>query len=662
MRRTVSVLLGVFFVSSLGWAQSAEPDKVLHASRVGRTAAPLRDLATPIPAYEQLRTRDIPNRQSIYLGEGSGASILDPVLQNKQGPRPLGPPIQNFDGNTTGSNPPDTNGEAGPNHYFQTVNVVFSIYDKTGTRLVGPSGNNVVFAGFGGPCEFTNRGDPIVLYDQIADRWLLSQFTAPGAGSATQCVAVSETPDPTGDYFLYEFPTPGNDYPKLSVWTDGGGQSSYLAGIRNFSGGFNFDAYAFERDEMLTNGTPEAVVFNLSALVPGANNFLPADVSGPTLPPAGTPVPWVGMDNPSVPQNELEMLELEVDWGTPANSTLTRLADVPVAQFDGNVCFFNRSCIPQPNTNVRVDGFADAMMFRLPYRNFGTSQSIVCTHTVDVGDFPDHAGIRWHELTNAGATNGTWALRQEGTYSPDSDHRWMPSIEINGVGDIMVGYSVSSKTTFPSVRVAGRQAGDPLNQLTFAEGLIVPGLGSQTSSTRWGDYSDMTVDPSDDFTFWYTEQYQAQHGGPKNTRIASIAPNTAPPLVDITVTPQLGDPVIVPLSDIRDAAFPIDYDVKVDNNGTQTLNTQIWNTLTLFGSGREVGPVQFTVMDISVPAGGSFTQTFRLSFLQNEPFNTVVLNMKVGEFPNVQLDRDTFEIIRANAPNRRGADRRGVER
>ncbi|MFB3077013.1 MAG: hypothetical protein ACE1Y4_03310, partial [Lysobacterales bacterium] len=400
-----------------------------------------------------------------------------------------------------------------------------------------------------------------MLYDQIADRWLISQFTLPGGAAATQCIAISETPDPTGSYFQYEFPTPGNDYPKLSVWTDGFDQSSYLAGIRNFSGGFNFDAYAFQRDSMLVGRNAAAVVFNLSALVPGANNFLPADIEGPTAAPFGTPGVFLGMDNPSVPQDELEMLELEVDWVTPANSTLTRLPDVAVAQFDGNVCFFSRNCIPQPNTNTGVDGFADAMMFRLPYRNFGGSQSLVCTHTVDVGDFSDHAGIRWHELTNAGAGNGAWALNQEGTYAPDSDHRWMPSISINQNGDIMVGYSVSSNTTFPSIRYAGRLAADPLNQLTFAEGLIVAGSGSQ-SSMRWGDYHDMSVDPSDDLTFWYTAQYQSGAGNAKNTRIAAIAANTAPPLVDITVTPSVAVPVIVP-----SGGLIFDMTITVDNNG-----------------------------------------------------------------------------------------------
>ena len=645
MRRTILVLLVVLFSMSHVWGQSAGPVKVIYPKRVGSSLA-LRDIP-PVPEYNGLARRVIPNQPSIYEGQGTGAYTLDPVLQSSEGPRTFGPPVQNFEGVTTGSNPPDTNGEVGLSHYVQTVNTQYGIWDKSGTLLLGPSPLNTVFTGFGGSCEFTNSGDPITLYDQLADRWVLSQFTAPGGASATQCFAVSKTADPTGEYWLYEFPTPGNDYPKLSVWDDqGGSQSSYLAGIRNFSGGFNFDAYAVERDVMLSGGTgPALVVFNLSALVPGANNFLPADIEGFILPPTGTAVPWVGVDNPVTVQDELEMLELEVDWATPSNSTLTRLPDVPVAAFDGNVCFFSRNCIPQPGTSNKVDGFADAMMFRAPYRNFGTHQSFVCTHTVDVGDFSDHAGIRWHELRNAGAANGAWTLHQESTYSPDSDHRWMPSISINQNGDMMVGYSVSSSTTFPSIRYAGRLVGDPLNQLTFAEGLVVAGTGSQTSSMRWGDYHDMSVDPSDDLTFWYTAQYQSGAGNAKNTRIASFTADTAPPLVDIKVTPSVPVPVIIPAGGLT-----LDMVVTVDNNGSSTLNAQVWNTVSI--EGNEVGPVGgLGVTNINVPAGGQFSTTFsNFEFPAGLRPDSFIFNWKVGTFPNVQLDRALFVFIKSAGP------------
>jgi hypothetical protein len=652
MRRVLSVLLAALFVSSVAWAQSIAPDKVIRASRVGRTAAPLREIAKPLPEYQQLQVREIPNRESIYRGQPDRHAALDPALQTADPIHRFGPPVRNFAGLNTGSNPPDTNGEIGPNHFFQTVNVSFGIYDRNGNLLLsGP--NNAFFAGFGGNCEFTNRGDPIVLYDQIADRWVISQFTAPGAGSATQCVAVSETADPTGAYHQYEFPTPGNDYPKLSMFTDGAGQSSYLAGIRNFAGAFRFDAYAWERDAMLAGNSADAVVFNLSALVPGANNFLPSDLEGFNLAPAGTPAVFVGIDNPSQPQDELEMLELEVNWGNPASSSLTRLPDVAVAQFNGNVCNFNRSCIPQPQTSVRVDGFADAMMFRAPYRNFGSRQSLVCVHAVDTGNFNDHSGVRWHELNNAGSGNGPWALRQEGTYAPDYDHRWMPSIAINALGDIMMGYSVSSTHTYPSLRVAGRLATDPLNQLTFHEGLIVAGQGSQTSSNRWGDYSDMTVDPNDDLTFWYTNQYQAQMSGPKNTRIAAIFPDTNPPLVDITVEPEGGSPVIVgPPGTIT----LFDFDIMVENNGSSVLNTQVFHSINLPNNiGEEIiTPVPFKTRNISVPPGGTYTETVTFEFPPVPPAGTYVFNLKVGTAPHVQLDRDTFLVIRPAAPSGTG--------
>ncbi|NIW49909.1 MAG: hypothetical protein GWN30_35595, partial [Gammaproteobacteria bacterium] len=196
MRRIIIVLFAMLFSISIAWGQSVGPVKVIYPSKVDESP-PLRDLVRPVPP-ELLQPFEIPNRPSIYEGEGTGESILDPVLQSSEGPRPLGPPIQNFEGVTTGANPPDTNGEVGLSNYVQMVNVQFAIWDKTGTLLAGPSPNNSLWTGFGGPCEFQNAGDPIILYDQIADRWVLSQFANPVQANALQCFAVSTTPDPTG--------------------------------------------------------------------------------------------------------------------------------------------------------------------------------------------------------------------------------------------------------------------------------------------------------------------------------------------------------------------------------------------------------------------------------------------------------------------------------
>lgn len=640
---STTLIVGLFLVPALFAASDRAgligPEKVITAERHD-VSAPLSEMARPVPEYRPgIPEYEVPNQPSIYAGASDTSFGVDPVLQRSKGTKGVGPTILNWEGigrfSGGGGTPPDTVGDVGPNHYVQAVNVAFSIWNKGGELLMGPSPVNSVFNGFGGPCEFQNAGDPIVLYDPLADRWVLTQFANPISSSASQCFAISTSGNPLGSYFRYQFSTPGNDYPKFSVWPD-----AYYGGIRNFSGAFNFDAYAFERAAMLVGAEADAVVFNMSSLLGGVNNFLPADVDGTTPPPAETPGLFVGVANPSIVQDDLTMFTLTADWSNPANSALEGPIFIPVAAFNGNVCNFGRSCIPQPTTNNRVDGFADAMMHRLAYRNFGTHQSMVCAHAVDVGDFEDHAGIRWHELRNTGSG---WSLHQEGTYAPDSDHRWMPSIAQNAAGDIMVGYSVSSDSTFPSIRYTGRQAGDPLGELTLDEGLVVAGSGAQTGSTRWGDYSAMSVDPSDETTFWFTnEYYQTSSSSGWQTRVASMQATPEPPEIDISIDAKPGEPLIVPPQGQR---LIFDYVVTVDNNSNQQLDAQIWNTINL-PTTEEIGPVQFTPQNVSVPAGQSVELIFGFEFPPKPPPGTYVFNMKVGGFPNVLLARDSFTIIR----------------
>ncbi|MFB3076389.1 MAG: T9SS type A sorting domain-containing protein, partial [Lysobacterales bacterium] len=347
------------------------------------------------------------------------------------------------------------------------------------------------------------------------------------------------------------------------------------------------------------------------------------------------------------PNARLAVFELtNVDWSVPTG-TFTGPTFLPVTPFD--IIFPG---VPQP-AGPNLDDLAGFLMHRLAYRNFGGHESLVANNAVDVNDFPSHSGIRWYELRDSG---GGWTVRQQSTYSPDSDHRWMASIAMNGMGDIMMGYSVSSATTHPSIRYTGRLAGDPLNQMTFAEGLIIAGTGSQTSpSGRWGDYSAMTIDPSDDNTFCYTSEYILATTW--RTRIASFLPNNGAPLVDITVTPAPGNPVLVPP---QGQFLVFNYDVTVDNNSSSILNAQIWNTVTL-SIGEEIGPIQFTPQSITVPAFGSFNQTYPFEFPPVPAPNTYVLNMKVGTFPNVQLDRDNFAMIRSSSPNLARTGTGGIE-
>jgi hypothetical protein len=420
-----------------------------------------------------------------------------------------------FDGiPATGWVPPDTVGDIGPNHYVQTVNISLAIYDRSGTLLVGPSPINALWAGFGGPCEVNNHGDPIVRYDHLADRWLVSQFAL---GAGFECIAISRTPDPVaGGWYLYGFPTPGfPDYPKIGVWPDG----YYMGTQRGFPGG-GLDVYSFDRIRMLSGLPAGAVQF----FVPAPSLFLqPSDLDGPA-PPTGTPnfftrhvdgAQFGGADR-------LEIFAFSVNWGAPGSSTFTPLPSLPVAPFDAILCgsnFFG-NCVPQPGTAMRLETLPAWLMWRLQYRNFGTHETLVTNHTVNTGG--DHAGVRWYELRRP--SGGAWSVFQQGTHSPDIvAHRWMGSAAMDKDGSLALGYSVASGTVFPGIRYSGRLAGDPAGTLTVAETTLVDGGGSQTGASRWGNYSTLDVDPVDDCTFWYTtEYYSATSNAGWRTRIASF--------------------------------------------------------------------------------------------------------------------------------------------
>lgn len=435
-------------------------------------------------------------------------TITDPVVQSSSTRTPslqMPSTTQNFPGisNPQGYVPPDTNGDVGPNHYVQTVNVAMRVWNKDGTPLTAVADVNSLWAGFGGLCETTNQGDPIVLYDAIADRWLISQFAFSGDGSSApfyQCVAVSTSPNPAGTYYRYSFVSPFSrfpDYGKLGVWPD-----AYYMSTNEFStaGAYvGVGAWAFDRTKMLSGQAATMQYFHLGS---NYSNFLPADLDGAALPPSGAPNPFVAFDDwTSSPR--LKVLNFHVDWGTPASSTFVAAPDIIPATFDSNLCG-GSSCVGQPGTSNKLDALSDRLMFRLAYRNFGSHQSMVVTHAVD-SNGADRAGVRWYELRKTGAD---WGIQQQGTYAPDTANRFMSSAAMDAGGNIAVGYSVSSGSVYPGLRYAGRLAGDPAGQLSQGETVLVAGAGSQTGGGgRWGDYSSMSIDPSDDCTFWYTSEY-----------------------------------------------------------------------------------------------------------------------------------------------------------
>ncbi len=503
---------------SAGPAAAAPTDGPIVGHAVMHDVSPaLRDLA-PLPAGEEDQPgppRDLLENRPTHA-HAPGSAVTDPVVQSTLSGATAPSTAASFagGGNLDGVYPPDTNGDIGPNDYVQWVNLHFTIYSRTGAVLYGPAAGNTLWSGFGAPCETQNAGDPIVLYDQFADRWLMAQFTA--SKPYGECVAVSTGGDPTGTWNRYFFQLSTRvfyDYPKIGIWPDG-----YYLTANRFGGIFGSfqgaSAIALDRTAMLAGNAAAFQEFKTSS---SYGSLLPADVDGSALPPAGAPEPIV-----EIGSTALHTWRFHVDWSSPSASSLSGPSSTAVAAYN-QLCPSTRSCVPQPGTSVGLDGLGDRLMYRLAYRNFGTHESLVVNHSVNVSSSgPVRAGVRWYELRNA--TSGTPTLYQQGTFSPDATNRWMGSMAMDGAGNIALGYSVSSGSTYPSIRITGRLAGDTPGTMTQGETTIIAGSGSQTgSASRWGDYASMSIDPTDDCTFWFTTEYMPATGpAPWATRIASF--------------------------------------------------------------------------------------------------------------------------------------------
>jgi hypothetical protein len=392
----------------------------------------------------------------------------------------------------------------------QWVNLRYAIYtltrgannEITGFNLVNgfPKNGGVVWQGFGGRCGSDNDGDPIVQYDQLADRWVLTQFAVSGT-PYTQCVAVSTGPDPTGTYHRYAFSYDRsfNDYPKMGVWPD-----AYYISYNMFRNGRSFTGNtvcAFERDKMLTGASARQACVNTT----GGHSLEPADLEGATLPPAGSPNLLMSLTSSAV-----QFWRFSVNWAA-GTGTLTGPTNVSGVAAFSRACG-GGACVPQPGTTTQLDTLADRLMYRLSYRNFGDHEALVINHSVTSGT---GVGIRWYELRNAtGQTLGSAApvLFQQGTFAPTTAFRWMGSAAIDKTGGIAVGYNISSSSIVPSIRYAYRGPADPLGTLGNETSVLV-GSGSQTGNlTRWGDYATISVDPVDGCTMVFTTQYQPANG------------------------------------------------------------------------------------------------------------------------------------------------------
>jgi Carboxypeptidase regulatory-like domain len=472
---------------------------------------PLADGRKPFIADEELTPNEIEAMKHTFHGVKLGGPST-----SESAPAPA--PIANFAGldlqNFGAGWPPDTNGDVGPNHYIQVVNTSVGIFDKaTGARLVGVSFDTFFQASPDSACRTLNFGDPVALYDPMADRWLVTDFAFanpnPGFPPYYQCIAVSQSGDPvSGGWYFYQLradtgPLVGylNDYPKLGVWPDGYYMTDNMFGP---GGTFAVRLWALDRSSMLSGGPLNEVHFDICQN--GAcGSFLPGNVRG-TAPPGGTPEFFATAGAP----DHIDLYRFHVDWTTPANSTLTGPIAVPVAQFSGV------GQVPAMGGS-QLDSLSFRLMMQLQYRNFGDHEALFVTHSIDVDG---RAAARWYEIRDPA---GTPTLFQEGDQSlPDGRHRWMGSIAADQDGNLALGYSVSSSSMFPAIRYAGRRVGEVLGQLPQTETELVAGGGAQTNTSRWCDYSAMSVDPTDDCTFWYTTEYYVTSGANWQTRIGSF--------------------------------------------------------------------------------------------------------------------------------------------
>lgn len=416
----------------------------------------------------------------------------DGAVQTKQGGNPIA--VSNgFSGlGYTQVCPADPTLAVGPNHIIQMINgssgAYFKVYNKTGGQVVAQTYMDAI-TGKGG------LGDPVVLYDQLADRFVMTEFAnKPETGSDGIIFAVSRTNDPSGTWAVYFYPTTNfPDYPKFSVWGD-----AYYCKTNDFKRNRYAGAtvYAFNKAAMIAgNATASMQSFAMGT----ANKYYsmcPVGLSGTTQAPTGTGGLFAYLNDNSWSGSSVDsvgLLEFDVNFTTPASSTISIAKSLAVSAYN-----LGSGTAPQPNGGQGLDMLRNRVMNQPQYRNFGTSASLVLAHVAD-------NSVRWYELSNA----GTWSVKNQGTYAPDANYRFMPTININASGDIALAYNISSTSVFPSIRFTGRKAGDAANTMTVAEGIIKAGTVSSSCSGRYGDYNHIVVDPSDNATFWVTGMYNA---------------------------------------------------------------------------------------------------------------------------------------------------------
>jgi hypothetical protein len=530
-------------------APGTQTPDVVHLIGPVRTATDVRHLPYLPPKEEfdeQILTR-YPHGTEAMPPAAPPSPYLQKLMKGLSRPTPKMPgPLLTFEGGGAAGfcacAPPDSDGDVGPNHYVEAINSAFAVFDKSGNDLTGPITYNTLFAPLGGgtPCGAgQNDGDPFVMYDQIADRWVISDFAfpgLPGSGPFFQCIAVSETADPTGSYFLYAVqhePTQTTwvgDYPKMALWTEPAPGGAYHLTVNLFDGPTlafkGVRVFAFDRAAMLAGDpSPTAIAFTVPlAGVGDSYSFVAANFRTGNAPPAGRDEMLLAIDSPAtggVTLTQVHARLFHVDFVTPGNSTFgigadhTPNAEISVNGFiDAFTSANGFTIVPQLGTAQRIDTLGDKIMTPMVYRFDGATESLWTSNTVCT-DAPctQPTGVRWYQFDVTGGTfPATPVQQQTWTNNDDGLYRFMSSIAVDNAGDTVIGYSVSSSSINPGIRYAGRLSADPPSDLVQGEGTMFNGTGSESDTNgRWGDYSMTTVD-TDGMTFWHVNEYEAVTG------------------------------------------------------------------------------------------------------------------------------------------------------
>jgi subtilisin-like proprotein convertase family protein len=513
------ILLLILFVSLVSntFAQKDYPTYTANAEFLG-VSQPLKDFPIIVPTHNNdPQNFKYGNNEMRYPKKFNQNAL--PLNGEEKAQRDFGgihsyALEENFDGTsiteTQGFVPPDPTGAVGPNHYVHAVNSAFKIFDKSGNVLAGPSNLGTLWPGN------VNDGDPIILYDQLADRWFISQFNTSNNGLM---IAVSTTPDPTGTYNTWEYPLDFfPDYPHYTIWHD----AYYMTANKSAN-----NTYALDRQALIDGEANPAIVgFTLPGIIPNTNTVFspePANLLGGSYD-ANTPGYIVYLQDDgwsgSITEDHLKIWEIDMDWVTTSNSTISSVPlQLPTVPFESTFAPFGTGDVAQPGTTQKIDMIGGVISYMVNYRKFAGHNSMIVTFNVDV-DGSDTSGIRWFELRND--SSNPWSIYQEGTYAPADGHsRFMGSAAIDAQGNIGLGFNIASTTLPAGIRYTGRYFDDPLGTMTVAETTIVDGIGVQTFSNRFGDYSHLTMDP-DDFTFWHTAEYFTATNS-WSTRIASFS-------------------------------------------------------------------------------------------------------------------------------------------